>query len=184
MTLCPWILLDSSPDIAGTLKDFWGKPKVSACWHLSFWWRFSKKRGVTLELCFMKNNRWVNRGFQSESRTQGDQNPNHLVEGDRIEQWKDELSDMLYFINKTSGKRYVSYIYLTRRNPLRMIHFAYKAVWSVIDHTVNLMVQFAAFILALRLDFVFIQNEWKHRKQILTINLLLVKHFVILCFFL
>lgn len=44
-----------------------------------------------------------------------------------------------------------------------MMHFAYKAMWSVIDHTVNLMVQFAAFILALRLDFVFIQNEWKQK---------------------
>lgn len=183
MALCPWILLDSSPDIAGTLKDFWGKPKVFACWHLSLWWRFSKKTDVTLELCFMKNNRWVNRGFQSESRTQGDQNPNHLVEDDRIEQWKDELSDMLYFINKTSGKRYVSYNYLTRRNPLRMIHFVYKAVWSVIDHTVYLMVQFAAFILALRLDFVFIQNENIENRFWLLISCCL-KHFVILRSFL
>lgn len=132
-------------------------------WHLSLWWRFSKKTCYTRELCFVKNNRWVNRSFQFESRTQGDQNPNHSVADDRIEQWKDELSDVLYFINKTSGKRYISHNYLTRRKPPRMMHFAYKAMWSVIDHTVNLMVQFAAFILALRLDFVFIQNEWKQK---------------------
>lgn len=40
-----------------------------------------------------------------------------------------------------------------------MIHFAYKAVRSGIDHTVNLMAQFAAFVLTARLFFVFIQNE-------------------------
>ena len=40
-----------------------------------------------------------------------------------------------------------------------MINFAYKAVRSGIDHTVNLMAQFAAFVLAARLFFVFIQNE-------------------------
>ena len=84
---------------------------------------------------------------------------------------------MLCFINKSNGKRYISYNYLTRRKLLRMIHFAYKAVWSGIDHTVNLMAQFAAFVLAARLFFVFIQNEWKHRKLILTINPFLLETF-------
>jgi len=39
--------------------------------------RFSKKTDGTLELCFMKNNRRVDRASQSQSGTQGDQNPNH-----------------------------------------------------------------------------------------------------------
>lgn len=83
---------------------------------------------------------------------------------------------MLCFINKSNGKRYISHNYLTRRKLPRMIHFAYKAVWSGIDHTVNLMVQFAAFVIAARL-FVFTQNEWKQRKLILTINLFLLETF-------
>lgn len=84
---------------------------------------------------------------------------------------------MLCFINKSNGKRYISYNYLTKRKLLRMIHFAYKAVWSGIDHTVNLMAQFAAFILAARLYFVYVRNEWKHRKLILTVNPLLLEIF-------
>lgn len=71
-------------------------------------------------------------------------------------------------------------IILTKRKLPRMIHFAYKAVRSGIDHTVNLMAQFAAFVLTARLFFVFIQNEWKQRKVILTINLCW-KPFIILC---
>lgn len=84
---------------------------------------------------------------------------------------------MLRFIGESTGKRYISHNYLSRRKLQRMIHFAYKAVWSRIDHTVNLTAQFAAFVIAARLFFVFIQNEWKQRRLILTIHIFLLEAF-------
>lgn len=72
---------------------------------------------------------------------------------------------MLCLINKSNGKGYIFCNYLSRRKLTRMIHFASKAKWSGIDHTVNLMAGLAAFVIVERSFSVFISQWMKQRNR-------------------